>query len=296
MPEAEHIKVKLRQLTPYPNSLVLPEDGVYVWEQATGILRQANVSQLPFGSGGGSGQPLVGSPFKVRNGDEGVTIDVTGTTVSDLRLLGKTDYPVNASQLGNNVFRDDEIEYNSTDGSVFIPDFFLSSGEVLVLYPDGVAGSGGSGGNLQPLIDRLDELERMTAPFKPGLLGANGGSVWWSGSVETIPAGWVVDTTMAGYLPMSMKSSDADFATVGGVGGAKTHTNTIGEMATHSHEQGSESLYSFNGGGSLNGNRNYQSGPYPSYSGQNTGDKGSGTPWNIMNPYKIGNWIKYVGI
>lgn len=296
MPEAEHIKVKLRQLTPYPLDQVLPVDGVYVWEQATGILRQANVSQLPFGSGGGSDQPLVGSPFKVRNGDDGVTVDITGTTISDLRLLGKTDYPVNASQLGNNVFRDNEIVYNDADGSVFIADFFLSVGEVVVLYPDGVAGSGGSGGNLQPLLDRLDELERMTSPFKPGLLGANGGSVWWSGSVETIPVGWVIDDAMSGYLPMSMKQSDSDFATIGAPGGSKMHTNTIGEMAQHSHEQGSESLYNNFAGGTFVGNRIYNTGGAPSYYGQSTSIKGSGTPWNIMNPYKVGNWIKYVGI
>ena len=259
MPEAEHIKVKLRQLSPYPNDAVLPEDGIYVWEQATGILRQANVSQLPFGSGGGGGsnQPLVGSPFKVRQGDDGVTVDAAGTTISDVRLLGKTDYPVNSSQLGNSVFRDDEVNYNATDGSVFIPDFFLQTGEVVVLYPDGVAGSGGGGGNLQPLIDRLDELERMVAPFKPGTLGANGGSVWWSGTADAIPVGWIIDTNMAGYLPMAMLSIDTDFATIGSAGGHKMHINTVAEMPSHSHQQGSESLYNFSGGGGYVGLRHW---------------------------------------
>lgn len=287
--EVDHIKVKLRQLTPYPNPMVLPEDGVYVWEQATGILRQANVSQLPFGSGGGGSEPALGSPFKMRSNDEGVAVDLTGTLISDTRLLDKTDYPVNASQLGNTTFRDNEIEYRPDDGAVFIPDFFLQPGEVVILYPDGVQSGGGSGGNLQPILDRLDELERMVAPFKPGILGANGGSVWWSGSVETIPVGWVINASMAGYLPMAMKTSDSDFATIGATGGVKNVTLTIDQIPPHTHGYDTP-----NANGSATGNKDsHPDGPIVN---RQTGSSGGGQSHTNMPPFKVGNWIKYVGI
>lgn len=290
--ETEHIKVKIAQLSPYPLDKVLDDDLVYVGEAATGILRKAKVSQLPFGQGGGGGgdQPLVGSPFKARITDDGVTVTAEGTTVSDARLLGKEDYPVSSSQLQNAVFRDDEVEIDANAGTVFIPDFQLQDGEVLVLYPDGVAGSSGGGGNLQPILDRLSELERMIAPFTPGLLGAASGRVWWTGPLETIPIGWVVDTDMAGYFPMPQKTSDVSFATIGGIGGAKMHTNTIAEMPEHDHDVAI---------GFINGrsdNANDRNVAVPGVNNKNTSKTGSGTPWNIMNPYKVGNWIKYVGI
>lgn len=297
----DHIKIKLPQLPLYSGA-VKNDDMVYVWEDATGVLKHATVGQLPFGQGGGGGQPLVGSPFKVRLGDDQVTISGGNTVVSDARLAGKTDYPVSSSQLNNAVFRDTEVTYDDVNGTVTILDFELQAGEVLVLYPDGVAGGGGGGGSLQPILDRLAALESMVAPFIPTGSGENHGRVWWTGPLSDIPLGWTIDEDWNGRVPVGIDTNQAEFNEIGKPGGGKTHTMESQHMPPHSHGLGGNVIRLSGGttpsGGGDTSRRSLPSGQfdYVTQTQSFGGTDGAAQAFSIMNPYRVGCWIKYIGV
>jgi len=75
------------------------------------------------------------------------------------------------------------------------------------------------------LLSRIDRVEGFLRPFKAG-----GAMTWWKGAIEDIPAGWREVEGWRGRLPMHYDPDDADFATIGGVAGSKTHTLTIDEL------------------------------------------------------------------
>lgn len=207
----EHVKKKLIELEPYPSDQkIKSDDMIYVWNTDSAKLQKANVSQMPFGSGGGGGgvTTLVGSPFKVSLGDDQVTIEGSNTIISDVRLLGKKGYPISTTQLQNATFRKGEVAYNEIDGTVTILDFRLNAGEEVVLYPDGMQGSGGGGGNLQPIMDRLTEIESIVSVFKPTVSGTNNARVWWVGGLP-LPAGWEEDADWRDYLPLAVAPVDS---------------------------------------------------------------------------------------
>lgn len=225
----DHVKVKLPQLTPYPLDEVLPEDLIFVWEAASGVLRRASVSQLPFGSGGGT-TTLLGSPFKARVGDESVEIvevspGVYNTVISDIRLLDKNDFPVNSTQVQNAGFRDSQIEYDPINGIVTIKNFQLLSSEYVILYPDGVPASSSSGGSFDKLKEEVEFMKLILAPYYPTVTGANGGRMIWMKPADQVPVGWVSDDNFAGKVPAGFQNGDADFGgNEGSYAGAKTYT------------------------------------------------------------------------
>lgn len=321
MAETPHITVKLPQLSPYPLDTILPEDLIYVWEVATGILRNARVNQMPFGSGGGGGQPALGSPFKVRFGEEGVIVIDNGdgtfnTKVSDVRLLGKLDYPVNSSQVNNGVYRDDELIYNSTEGSVTILGLNLSLGEVVVLYPDGLQTGGGSGGSLQGIFDRLDELERKAAPFNTSITDSGGGRVIWGRPANEIPIGWVEDIDYRGKFLRGADPTVTEINESGKVGGSTTYKLTQDNIPEHRFFTAIGGTYSssnfppgLDGINSLRaaynkssgaGKESYylsgDSGSEPNVSRTNKYGKANNDSIDLTNPFRTVNVIKYVGI
>lgn len=295
MAEEEHITVKLPQLPPYEGK-VLSNDKVYVWEESTETLKFALVEQLPFGSGGGGGGPHLGSPFKKRLGDEGVTIIELpsgagfNTKISDSRLLGKTDYPVNSSQINNGAFRDDELVYNAVDGTVTILGISLMQGEIVVLYPDGITTGGGAGGNLQPIIEQLAEIKLMLAPFIPTVTGANAGRVLWMRPANEIPIGWTEDEVMRGFFPLGCDPRVEAFKTVGDTGGAFKKKILIENMPSHGHD----TLIGQTQGDGTSPGLVYGN---PQFDRRYSSERiGGDKDLDITNPYRIVHWIKFTGI
>jgi microcystin-dependent protein len=68
-----------------------------------------------------------------------------------------------------------------------------------------------------------------------------GGIVLWSGSANTVPDGWrLCDGTggtpdLSGRFVVGFDANDGDYHPAGQTGGEKTHTLTIDQMPSHTH-------------------------------------------------------------
>ena len=92
--------------------------------------------------------------------------------------------------------------------------------------------------------------------------------------------------TSKGKMMVGIDTTDTDFNTVRKTGGSKTHTNTIEEMAAHTHAQ----VITNGTGGHISGRADYVEdgsslNAYPQ--GCNTDSTGGGQAYSIMNPYEV---------
>lgn len=295
------MNIKLPQLELYPG-IIQPDDKIFVWQALTGLLKQADVSQLPFGSGGGDGGTggtggtgggtgtIKPATFKIRKNDPQCSIVGLDTIINDSRLLGHVDYPVRATQLNNAAFRDSELVYDPFNAQVLIKNFSLQVDEFLVIEAPGQANT--SGGTYSSIIERLDNLERIAAPFAvddPG--NSKGGMVLWNKPAIGIPFGWYEVIDWRGRLPMGYDPADPDFATISKTGGSKSHTLTIAEMPAHSHTVGIGLADDGNGD-----NPDDASGNPSKTKTYTSSSSGGGEAHSILNPYRTVVFIEYTGI
>ena len=142
------------------------------------------------------------------------------------------------------------------------------------------------------VLKRLENLEEKLRKSLPiGLV-----AIWGKPANVPIPEGWREYEPLRGKMPIGHHTSDTDFGSIGAEGGEKTHTLTIDEMPEHHHQQGSETLYNFYGGGSYIGHRNWGgSGHLDTYARQNTSSIGGNQPHNNMPPYRVIQFIEFVG-
>ncbi|GGB14243.1 hypothetical protein [Mucilaginibacter rubeus] len=139
------------------------------------------------------------------------------------------------------------------------------------------------------VLARLDRLEGLLRPF-----AGPGGMVWWKGSIENIPAGWQEVVDWRGKLPMHWDPADADFDTVGKIGGAKDVTMTLDNLIKHTHPTNRPRTDHI--GDQYEGNSLKSDDDRGLYSGDviATGPAGSETPtpMKTINPYVTGMWIE----
>lgn len=84
----------------------------------------------------------------------------------------------------------------------------------------------------------------------------------------------------AGRVPVGVNTSDSSFSTVEKTGGAKTHTLTVNEMPSHSHQMVVTNYYVDPGTMEISMDRdNVASGVY------NTSNTGGGQAHNNLQPY-----------
>ncbi|MDO3641981.1 hypothetical protein [Mucilaginibacter sp. L3T2-6] len=286
-------------------------DLVHVWDGQLGKSTQVDVTDLPGGGGGGGGSYVaVSAVFMVTTGFAGLSYDAgTGaTTIKDERLLNKTDYPVSTDQFGGGDFHLSALTYNPVDpdddtkGSVVIAGFQLDDAAHITIIVNGSRDASGDSEYNQLLAD-VALLKLVCAPLLTTALGANGGRVWWTGALADIPAGWARDTDWQGVVPVALDPDDDDFKTMGAAAGSKTHTNTLEEMVPHTHDVDIPSRDFANAADNgpdltsdpaiIGTHRTFTSNPTGGY------DPGTGKvakPYSIMNPYKVGCWIKFIGI
>lgn len=237
----------------------------------------------------------LGTPIKFRISDEEVVIDGDNTVITDDRLKGMNDYPVMTTQL-NVTFRNNELLYDSINGTLTILNFKLQSLEEVIVYPDATGGIGGNNNILEPVEARLDKIEQMLAPM------LSFARVWWTGGIDTIPAGWVEDEEWRGYTPIHANN----VSQIGLTTGQNEHTLTSNQQGTFQVRGVSDrsagaarnnawANFSFIGGGTtavLNGGSgaNVPVGPITVRLND------ASQPFSLVQRSKYGIWIKYVGV
>jgi hypothetical protein len=239
MPADEIIKVKLPQLQPF-EGVAQPNDKIFLYDESDGILKHADVSQLPFTDGGGGGggdvTPAASASFKVRttstlNPKYEYDAESNNVIITDLRLIGKTDYPVRSTQTLGGDFRDDSLEYNPDDGKVIIKNFRLDTIEHITIDVNTIGND-----TYTDLMNDIAELKRQQAPFTPTPTGPNFGAVWFRGDLATLAGtGWQECVEMRGLIPMGKKTSDEDYnKTIGTTIGSKVFKiDSIDKLPKH---------------------------------------------------------------
>ncbi len=161
----------------------------------------------------------------------------------------------------------------------------------------GLSGSGAA--NYLDWIDVNRRIQGGIGDIKmwvaPGLLGNYFDSVTGAG-IHPYTTGWQIcngqngSKDMRGKVPVGYDPDDSDFdAPFNNVGGSKTHTNTLAEMAQHAHGYTKTGEFgtgpaNFLGGGTYD----------PSHFAEETDTQGNSTPYSIMNPYRSVLWVQRV--
>jgi hypothetical protein len=263
-----------------------PTDIVPFFQVSTGLTKGTPVSNLPGGSGGGTGTAL-GSPFKVKNGDASYVINGDNSVITDVRLIGKSGYVVSSTQISTE-FRDAELTYDDVHGKLTILNFILDAGEHVTIYADGVV-TATTGYN--SILTDLTTLKLIAAPFYLTVTGANGGMLLWKRPVSDIPPGWQEVVNWRGRLPMGYDPGDADFNTIGATGGIKQQVIVEANI-----QEITVSLPTADG--AIPGG--YSSsfvGLSQSSSTHSTVKVGVTTPTPLeLNPYRIAMFIEFVGL
>jgi hypothetical protein len=148
------------------------------------------------------------------------------------------------------------------------------------------------------LIKRIEILEKQKQAVPIGLVAI------WGKPENEIPEGWHEYVPLRGVMPIGhdpeygRDENDAEDYRLNALkhrSGKRSHKLTIEEMPSHHHQQGSESLYNRYGGGRVVGPRNWQSGTLDACADQNTSTTGGDQPHNNMPPYRVVQFIEYVG-
>ena len=142
--------------------------------------------------------------------------------------------------------------------------------------------------NMDALVQRITALEaRPTVGNIPvGLIAL------WGRSAELIPEGWAEYSPLRGRVAVGLNPDDLDYAAIGNFGGAKNKTLDINEIPEHSHDYNKYRLdqeVSTSGDGVRSINKNNIDDSFE------TNKAGGGQSFSIMNPYRVVQYIQYVG-
>ena len=152
----------------------------------------------------------------------------------------------------------------------------------------------------EKLLKRIEKLEKQKQAVPIGLIAL------WGKPANEIPEGWREYVNLRGKMPIgfdpdySKTTTDSQDYALNQMlkqGGERSHKLTIAEIPSHSHQQGSEALYNLFGGGSYVGERSWGSTKgVVAFTKQNTSTVGDDHPHNNMPPYRVVQFIEYVGI
>lgn len=151
---------------------------------------------------------------------------------------------------------------------------------------------------LKELKDEVEKLKKQKQAVPIGLIAL------WGKPASEIPAGWREYVNLRGKMPIGLdpdyvkKPEDVQDYGLNQIlkqGGERSHKLIEAEIPTHKHQQGSETLYNLFGGGNLIGGRNWVLGHLNAYVYSDTSSVGGDQPHNNMPPYRVVQFIEYVG-
>lgn len=138
------------------------------------------------------------------------------------------------------------------------------------------------------LIQRIADLEArpLVGNIPIGLIAI------WGQAANLIPVGWAEYTELRGKVAIGLDPDDLQLAVLGSSGGAKNKKLSINEIPEHDHDYEKYRLdqeVSTSGDGVRSLNKNNISDVFK------TSKMGGGQAFSIMNPYRVVQYIKYVG-
>lgn len=139
----------------------------------------------------------------------------------------------------------------------------------------------------------VQEIEEIKAILRP-ILEMNTPLLFLRPANE-IPPGYVEYTGLAGYFPVGRLEGDADFGTLLNTGGAKTDSVTlsIANLPAHDHTGG---MYNTGTGTPLFTLKGLTDGSDTVYSKTETTGGGEAFEIDLLNPYRIVNYIIWAGL
>lgn len=234
------------------------------------------------------------SSFTVKNDSASYAEDGADVLITDLKLKGKSDYPVYSTQIGGE-WRKADLTYDAEAATVRIANFSLQDGEHITINPGGTIEIASTGMTYPEIIARIETLESIAAPFMLTGASANGGMVLWNRPALDIPAGWQEVEDWRGRLAMGWDPDDPDFDTVGEENGSKVFNiqkTNLPAVQIDVPIPGSATSTTDSGSGRIaSGNDNFDSGGGT----LKTAALGDGTAIKHLNPYRIVVFIEYVG-
>jgi hypothetical protein len=254
----------------------------YFYEQGQTYTR-AEISALIAGAVASEGIGASDAIFTVENTDSGYEDAGINCSITDIRLIGKTGYPVFTTQ-SNVQFRPADLSYNTTTGTVTITGFNLLTDQVITIFSVGTVGS-----DTSSLSDRLTAVEAMLAVV------ANSSTVmiWIEPDLsKSPPAGFVEVTDYTGRFLVGVVPGDPAMGAVGDIGGDSTVTLSIANLPPHAHTI------------QLNENGTGNSSLYPAVTDNNSSPKSTGTtssigsadPFSIIPKFSGVRYIKWTGL
>ena len=139
--------------------------------------------------------------------------------------------------------------------------------------------------NDMSLLEDVELIKKILAPL------TGGGAIWiWQRPAIEIPEGWAEVTIMEGKTIVGRKDGDSDFELLLQTGGNKTKTLSISEMPAHNHSFSSSAGEATGGGALVTGNANEGSGTF------NMQQTGSGDSFSLLQPYRVVEFIEWVGL
>lgn len=159
------------------------------------------------------------------------------------------------------------------------------------------------------VLARLDRVEKMLRPLMGYTVGETtqyGSWLFWGRPASEIPPGWepVPDEDWKGRVPVVLNTGEAEFNTVGKVGGLKTHKLTISEMPIHGHRVRGDNAgdsggipFSLNKNGvALTGASRSNGYLLKNGDGNNLVEVAGGdAAHNNLQPYKVVMFIRFIG-
>lgn len=136
------------------------------------------------------------------------------------------------------------------------------------------------------LVDRIVALEGrpQVGNIPIGLIAL------WDRPANEIPSGWQEHLVMTGKVPVGFNANDTDFDVVGKTGGSKTKTLTVANLPEHDFDIAYNTKNAAGGG-----SERVLDNTGTSTLKMKSGKVGQGQAVNVLNPYRVVHFIKYIG-